>query len=172
MAQKISISNARITFKNFGGKPTEWNKKGGVRDFAIVLDNYDDVQSLVDMGFPVKYFKKKEETDPDVPFLKVKVNFKYSDDGTTLTSPHIYMINGKKKTLVTPQTAAVLDQADIAFCDIVIRPYYCTVQGNDYVVAYLDKMYVNLEVDEFEEKYIMYNSPEDEAEAIPFDMDE
>lgn len=170
MAQKINIAGARITFKNFAGRPTDWNKKGGARDFAVVLDTYEDVQALIDMGFSVKYFKKKEETDPDVPFLKVKVNFRYNDDGSELLSPHIYMINNNKKVLITPQTAQILDQADIAYCDIVIRPYYYEVQGKAGVAAYLDKMYVNIEQDEFEKKYEMYTDPEEEeAEIIPFE---
>ena len=170
MVQKINISNARICFRNIAGKPTKFNSKGGVRDFAIVLDTYEDVQALIDMGFSVKYFAKKEETDPDVPFLKVKVNFRYNDDGTELLSPHIYIINNGKKVLITPQTAEVVDQADIAYCDIVIRPYYYEVNGRAGVAAYLDKMYVNIEQDEFERKYEMYNDPdEDGAEEIPFE---
>ena len=71
------------------------------------------------MGFSVKYFKKKEETDPDVPFLKVKVNFRYNDDGSELLSPHIYMINNNKKVLITPQTAQILDQAAILLLMII-----------------------------------------------------
>lgn len=176
MAQKINIAEAQITFKNFSGRPTDWNKKGGARDFAVVLDNYEDVKSLIDMGFPVKYFKKKEETDPDVPFLKVKVNFRYNPDTNELMSPHIYVVkdpNGKKTRdnlqLITPETAPIIDSMDIKNCDIVIRPYYTNVQGVDYVVAYLDTMYINREVDPFEAKYINFTSPEEESEAFPFD---
>jgi len=173
MAQKINISNARICFRNIAGKPTKFNPKGGVRDFAIVLDNYEDVQSLINMGFPVKYFNKKDPADPDVPFLKVKVNFTYNDDGTELLRPHIYIIDQNKpgkRTLITPQTAEIVDQAEIAFCDIVIRPFSWTVNGNSGVAAYLDKMYVNLAVDEFEQKYEMFIDPDEEnAEPIPFE---
>lgn len=177
MAQKINIAKARITFKNFSGRPTDWNKKGGARDFAVVLDNYADVKSLIDMGFPVKYFKKKEETDPDVPFLKVKVNFRFNPDNPQeLMSPHIYVVkdpNGPKTKdnlqLIKPETAPIIDSMDIDYCDIVIRPYYTNVQGTDYVVAYLDTMYINREVDPFEAKYINFTSPEEEAEAFPID---
>ena len=170
MAQKINISNARICFRNIAGKPTKFNSKGGVRDFAVVLDNYEDVQALVDMGFPVKYFNKKDPSDPDVPFLKIKVNFRYNEDGTEIISPHIYIINGGKKVLVTPQTAEIVDQADIAFCDIVIKPYPWNIHGNVGMAAYLDKMYVNIAEDEFEKKYEMYNDPdEEEGEPIPFE---
>ena len=174
MAQKISISNARICFRNIAGKPTKFNAKGGVRDFAIILDNYDDVQALIDMGFPIKYFNKKEPTDPDIPYLKVKVNFRFDEaTGKELLSPHIYLIDPNKpnkRTLITPQTAEIVDQAEIDYCDIVIRPYYCTVSGNNYTVAYLDKMYVNLVFDEFESKYEMFDDSEvDNAEPIPFE---
>ena len=123
MAQKIPISNARICFRNIAGKPTKFNSKGGVRDFAIVLDNYEAVEQLINMGLPVKYFAKKNPEDPDVPFLKVKVNFRYNDEGTELLSPHIYIINSGKKVLITPQTAEVVDQADISYCDIIIKTY-------------------------------------------------
>ena len=172
MAQKIKIENARIIFRNFSGRPTDWNKKGGVRDFHVVLDTYEGLQSLIDMGFKIKTLKKRNEEDPDIPILKVKVNFRYNDDGSELLAPHIYMVNPstKKKTLITPATAPVLDAAEIAFSDIYITPYRTTVQGENYVTAYLDKMYVNLEVDDLEDKYSMYDDDVDvDAEEIPFE---
>lgn len=177
-APKINISKAQICFRNLAGKPTKFNSKGGVRDFAIILDNYDDVESLINMGFPVKYFNKKEPTAPDVPYLKVKVNFRYSDDGTELLSPHIYLVerdpnNPEKivnKKLVTPQLAAIADQAELDYCDIVIRPYGWEVNGNSGVAAYLDKMFMNLHIDEFESQYEMYDDPdENNIEEVPFE---
>lgn len=170
MAEKIKIENARIIFRNFGGSPTPWNKKGGQRDFHVVLDNYEGLQQLIDMGFAVKTLKKRNEEDPDVPILKVKLNFRYNDDGSELLSPHIYMINNGKKVLITPQTASILDSAEIAFSDIYIRPYRSTVSGVDYVTAYLDKMYINIEVDELEAKYSMYDDDTNaDTEDIPFE---
>ena len=167
---KIKFDHVRITFRNLAGRPTDWNKKGGVRDFAVVLDNYEDVQQLIDMGFNVKYFNKKNPDDPEVPYLKVKVNFRNDDDGK-LIAPHIYMINNNKKTLVTPATAQIIDQADIEYCDIVIRPYYYEVNGKSGTSAYLEKMYVNIEQDDFEKKYSMYDDGEDnlDMEEVPFE---
>ena len=179
MAQKINISHAQICFRNIAGKPTKFNAKGGVRDFAIVLDTYEDVQALIDMGFSVKYFNKKDENDPDVPFLKVKVNFNYDKEtGTKLMSPHIYLIERDpsdpekiiRKTLVTPLTAEIVDQAEIDYCDIVITPYPWEVNGRTGLAAYLEKMYVNLKIDEFESKYEVWNDPDEEnAEPILFE---
>lgn len=171
MAPKINITNSKIVFRNLAGKPTKFNSRGGVRDFAVVLDNYDDVESLINMGFSVKYFNKKNENDPDVPFLKVKVNFRYNEEGE-LMSPHIYVINNGQKVLIKPETAEIVDRADIAYCDMVIRPFaYNNINGRSGVSAYLDKMFVNIEEDEIEKKYEMYNDPDEEAEGeeIPFE---
>lgn len=168
MAQKITVRNARITFKNLSGRRTDYNPAGGKRDFAVVLDNYEDIQTLVDIGFDIKYFKKKNEEDLDVPYLKVKVNFRYDDDGN-LIAPHVYIVNGKSKTLLTPVTIGEVDRADIKFCDLVIKPYfYNNVAGRSGVSAYLDKMYVNINEDELEQKYEMYDD-DDEEEEIPFE---
>ena len=178
-APKISIKRADVRFRNFAGAPTKFNAKGGVRDFVIVLDNYEDIQQLIDMGFNLKYFNKKDPADPDVPFLKVKVNFRFDEEtGTKLISPHIYLVERDpsdpekivKKTLVTPSIAAIADNADVEYYDVVITPYRWEVNGNTGVAAYLDKMYMNLVIDEFESKYEVWSDPEeDNAEPIPFE---
>lgn len=172
--EKVKFEKAQIMFKNFAGAPTPFDKKGGTRQFAIRIENAEDLANLQAMGFNVKFLKKRNETDPDVAYITVKVNFKFSDDGTTLLGPNIYMINGKKKTHIMPQTAVILDSADIAYCDILVNPYYYEVNGNSGVSAYLDTMYVNLNVDPFAENYAMYDDDIEaegaiQGEEIPFE---
>lgn len=171
MAQKINLPHMKITFRNLAGRPTDWNKKGGKRDFAIVLEDMADVEQLRSMGFAVKQFNKKNPEDPDSFYIKVKANFRFDDEGKLL-SPHIYVINGKSKVLMQPSNVEIVDRADIDYCDITITPYYAEVNGNNYVSAYLDRMYVNIVEDEFEKKYSIYDEDEEldnESEEIPFE---
>ena len=170
MAREIKLSDSTITFRNLAGRPTDWNKKGGVRDFAVVIENQEVLDMLVGMGFNVKQFNKKNENDPDSFYLKVKVNFKFNDEGK-LQAPLIYIINGKTKSKpLTPGNVEIVDRANIDYCDILITPYYCEVKGVNYVSAYLSTMYVNIKEDPFEEKYSMYEDDSDEEmEEIPFE---
>lgn len=170
MAQKINIPDCQITFRNLAGRPTEWNKQGGVRSFAAIL-NPVQAQQLIDMGFDVKQFINKETGEAGDYYLKVKVNFR-NDDAGNLIAPFIYTVDEitKKKTLLTPITAGVVDRADIASVDLTITPYYYEVRGTKGISAYCHKMYVNIVADEFEKKYAIYDDNADEiADEIPFE---
>lgn len=174
MAQQIKIPNCKIVFRNLEGRPTEWNKKGGKRDFAVVLDNYSDVETLINMGFPIKYFNKKNDTDPDVPYLRVKVNYRYDDDGK-LISPHVYLIENGVKVLLNKHqgqnNVCEVDRGNIDYCDIIINPFYSNVNGQSFLSAYLDSMWVNLVDNEFEQKYSRYEEDDDsmDSEDIPLE---
>ena len=65
-----------------------------------------------------------------------------------------------------------LDSAEIAQCDIVVRPRQWEMNGKIGVKAYLKSMWVTLLQDEFYGKYYSsdpadYESPSDEEE-VPF----
>jgi len=168
MAQKFKLENCKITFRNLGGRPTDFDRTGGKRTFAVIL-NPESAEQLSAVGFDVKQFINKETGEPGEYYLKVKVNFRYDDDGN-LIAPHIYLINGTSKQELTPNTVSVVDRADIKFVDLTITPWAYTAAGRSGISAYCVNMYVNIEEDEFEKKYAMYDDHADEnAEEIPFE---
>ena len=169
MAQKIKLPEMHITYKNFGGT----RFAGGKRDFAIILENPEDIQQLINFGFNVKMFNKKNPEDPDSYYLKVKVNFKNDEEGKLL-GPYIYIVNGDHISKpLKASNVELIDKADIDYCDIYITPYRSVVNGTEFISAYLDTMYVNVRKDEFEEKYKMYQRDIDEdnmvEDEIPFE---
>lgn len=168
MAAKFKLENCKITFRNLGGRPTEYDRNGGKRTFAVLL-NPEMATELLNAGFEVKQFVNKETGEAGDYYLKVKVNFRYDDDGN-LIAPHIYLINGATKQELGPTTVSVVDRADIKFVDLTITPYAYHTPSRDGVSAYCVNMYVNIEEDELEKKYAMLDDHADEnAEEIPFE---
>lgn len=168
MAAKYKLENCKITFRNLGGRPTDFDRNGGKRSFAVLL-NPDSATELMNAGFEVKQFINKETGEPGDYYLKVKVNFRYDDEGN-LIAPHIYLINGATKTELGPTTVSVVDRADIKYVDMIITPYAYHAPNRDGISAYCVSMYVNIEEDELEKKYAMLDDRADEnAIEIPFE---
>lgn len=145
---KIRIEGAKLIFRNFRGKGTEFNDEGN-RNFGVLLDD-DLAESLLDDGWKVKYLRPQED-DPDQysqPWLPVKVKFnKYP--------PRIVMITSRGKVPLDEDTVDQLDWSRIVDCDLVITPYnYPALKGRPAgVAAYLQTLYVTISEDAFEEKY-------------------
>ncbi len=146
----LKIENARIIKKNFSGEASKYNRKGD-RNFLVVFDDADTALALAEDGWNIKQFAARED-DEDEPahYLSVSVAFgKYP--------PEIYMITNKAKRLMTEETIANLDVADIANVDLIIRPYCWEVEDKDGiktgVKAYAKAMYVVINEDDFAQKY-------------------
>lgn len=159
MANIIKCENAKIIFRNFAGKPTKFNSRGGVRDFAVIL-NPEDAEMLANDGWNIKYLKSRDEQEDPTPYLKVKVSFEGA------FPPSIYMITGRKKTPMTEDTIASLDYAEIENVDLTIRPYTYDVNGKQGIAAYLKNMYVTVVLDDFASKYDFED--DDEEYTMPF----
>ena len=155
--QNITIENARIIFRNLSGKPDKFNPHGGKRGFSVVIDDPKFAEDLAKEGWNVKKFKAKDDEDEEPGyFLQVKVMF------SDRSNPHIYLCTRKNKTMLNEDTVGSLDYADISSVDLVIRPYEYDVQGKQGVAAYVKTMYVNINEDEFADKYSY------DEEEIPF----
>lgn len=159
ITSNIRISGARLIFKNFQGKKTEYNDEGN-RNFGVLLDD-DLAEQLKADGWKVKYRPPRED-DPDQyeqPWLSVKVRF-------NPYPPIAVLINSRGKKKLTEETIDQLDWSRIVNCDLIIRPYnYPAIKGRPAgVSAYLKAIYVTISEDEFEEKYasIPYLDGEDE----------
>lgn len=153
----IKIENARIVFRNFAGKPDKFNPKGGKRSFSVVITDHDFAKNLIREGWNLKQFKASEdqEGEPDY-YIQTKVSFDNNP-------PHIYLIAGKKKTVLTEETVASLDYAEISSVDVVITPYHYSTPDREGIAAYCKTLYVNVIVDDFASKYEF-----DDEEDIPF----
>ena len=144
----INIEDARLIFKNFAGKGTQFNEEGN-RNFGVILD-HELADQLIEDGWRVKYLKPAED-DPDqvkTPWLSVKVKFNpYPPVCQLITERGIIKMN--------EETIDQLDWSHIKTCDIIIRPYnYPAVKGRPAgVSAYLKAIYVQIEEDNFSKKY-------------------
>ncbi len=150
--QKVSsnfrIEGAKLIFKNFQGKRTEFNDEGN-RNFGVLLSD-EDAERLKEDGWRVRYLNPRED-DPEQyrqPWLSVKVKF-------NPYPPVIVLINSRGKKRLDEETVDQLDWSIIKNCDLIIRPYnYPAVKGRPAgIAAYLKAIYVTISEDEFEEKY-------------------
>lgn len=148
VTSNIELEGARLIFKNFQGKGTQYNAEGN-RNFGVLLDD-DLAEQLERDGWKVRYLNPKED-DPDQyrqPWLSVKVKFDpYPPIAVLITS------RGKKK--LTEETIDQLDWSRIRNCDLIIRPYNYPELANRPagVAAYLKAIYITIEENRFEEKY-------------------
>lgn len=148
VTSNISIEKARLIFKNFQGKRTDFNDEGN-RNFGVLLDD-ELAEKLKRDGWRVKYLRPRED-DPDhyeQPWLSVKVKF-------NPYPPIAVLINSRGKKKLDEDTIDQLDWSIIKNCDLIIRPYnYPAIKGRPAgVSAYLKAIYVTISEDEFAEKY-------------------
>lgn len=148
----INIEGAKLIFRNFSGKESKFNAAGN-RNFCVLLD-HDLANRLRGDGWNIRTLQPRDPEEEPQDYMQVSVKF-----GNI--PPRIVTIANGVKTELTESTVGGLDFADIINCDVVIRPYNWEVNGSKGVKAYVKSMYVNLEVDAFEAKYM--NGPE-----IPF----
>lgn len=144
----IKIEGAKLIFRNFQGKKTDFNDEGN-RNFGVILDD-QLAESLAADGWRVKYLAPRPD-DPEQyrqPWLPVKVKF-------SAIPPIATLINSRGKKRLDEDTIEQLDWSIIKNCDLIIRPYnYPAIKGRPAgVSAYLKAIYVTISEDEFAEKY-------------------
>lgn len=185
----VEFEEASIKWRNFSGAAKEFNSEGD-RNFHIVIPDRElrqaEVDSFLDiyrdaavvdvedgpvlmfegqeiitvadalnaLGWNVKFKAPREEGDSGSYSLKVKV--KFNDRG-----PLVQLISGNAINDLDERQVGSLDFIDITFSDIVIRPYDWETAMGSGRTAYLQKIYVNQEVDRFAEKYRREEYPEE-----------
>ena len=148
ITQNITIEGAKLIFRNFSGKKTDYNKEGN-RNFCVVLD--DELAAALEAdGWTVKYRKPRED-DPEqyrTPYLYVKVQY-------GMYPPKVVLITQKGKKELDEESVGQLDWSRISNADVQIRPYnYPAIQGRPAgVSAYLKSLYVTIIEDQLESKY-------------------
>jgi hypothetical protein len=138
----------RIAFRNFEGREDVYNRKGD-RNFAIIFENPEVAQNLVDQGFNIKYLKPREEGDEPTPYLPVAVSYK-------VRPPKIALVTSKSLTYVNESEVELLDWVDIETADVSITPSEWVVNGKSGIKAYLNSMYIKIVEDYLDQKWTAY----------------
>lgn len=145
--ENIYFENAEITFKNFSGRPTKYQRQEGFRTFSVVVDDSDMAQHLSEDGWNVRILRPRNEDDTPKHVLDVSINFNF------WKKPEIYMICDGHKTKLDEEDLDILDGADIITSDIVVRPRLWDDNGTTRIKAYLQELYVTIQQSRFAAKY-------------------
>ena len=149
----LQIDDARIIYRNFSGAPSKFNREGD-RNFAVVIDDEDICDALVNDGWNVKIKPPREEGDNPFMFLPIKI--KFNDRG-----PRVYLKTGRNVNKLDEETVSILDNVDILSVDLDVRPYVWVVSGKEGRTAYLQSMQVEQEIDRFAERFAEEEYPEE-----------
>ena len=154
----LQFDDARIVFRNFAGKVTDYNKNGD-REFSIVIPNEEIADALMNdknqygVGWNVKVRAPREEGE--TPFIHLPVRVKFS--GRT----RIYVVSGKARNLLREEDVHQLDYMDISRVDLDIRPYDDEGRFGPFRKAYLNEMVVYQNVSRFEQRWAEEECPEE-----------
>jgi len=145
-AKTFMVEDARLIFRNFSGKESQYNREGD-RNFAVILDA-ETAKIMEKDGWNVKYLDAREEGEEDTPYIQVAVNFKNRP-------PRVVMITSTGRTHLDNDSIEVLDWADIQTADLIARGYDWVVGDKSGTKAYLQSLFVTIEEDELERKYAL-----------------
>ena len=145
---EFSIENATIIFSNFAGKERPPYNPAGKRNFTVAIDDPGLKDALIRDGWNVKYLRPRDDDDEPRAILDVAVH--YSEKARP---PKIVAITSRGKTELGENEIGMLDWAEIANVDMIIRPYNYNISGREGVKAYLKTLYVTIREDAFAEKY-------------------
>ena len=153
----LQIDDAVLTYRNFSGEASKFNREGD-RNFAVVIDNPDLADTLVQRGWNVKIKPPREEGDSPFMYLPVKVKFpprreefgKRVEDGR---GPKIYLKSGENVNELDEDSIGCLDNIDILGVDLDVRPYDWEVNGKTGRTAYLQSIHVTQRIDRFAARY-------------------
>lgn len=152
--KQLTFEGAEIGFRNFEGREGMYNKKGD-RSFVVFLEE-NDANELYSKGWNVKFPKDNDNIDPedDVrnPYLQITVAL------DSMYPAQVWMISPQNEgthnnTLLGEEEVGMLDWAELANVDLVVRPYNWEVNGKTGVKAYLKAGYFEIVTDEFAMKY-------------------
>lgn len=141
----VQIDDARICFRNFSGRPDKYNREGD-RNFAVIIDDQEVADALIEQGWNVKNRPPRE--DGDDPFMYLAVKVKFNDRG-----PNVYLKTGRATNRLDEESVDCLDNVDILGVDLDIRPYDWDVNGKTGRTAYLQSICVTQDTDRFASRF-------------------
>lgn len=185
----LQINDARIIYRNFEGRATDYNREGD-RNFSVVipdrdltkievdsiLDNYRGSELLEEDDGPILMYKGEELitlADALNAFgWNVKVKPPRDQDDSPFMhlkvkvkfndrGPFVGLESGVARRVLDKGTVHRLDKIDIASVDMDLRPYDYDVLGKQGRSAYLQSINVVQEVNRFEHRYASEEYPEE-----------
>lgn len=143
----VQIDDARITYKNFAGVGSPYNREGD-RNFSIIIPDQETADALIEAGWNVRIKPPRE--DGDNPFMHLPVKVKFNDFG-----PIVYLKSGNRVNKLDEESVACLDNMRITSVDLDIRPYDWVVNGKEGRSAYLQSINViqDMDSDRFAARY-------------------
>lgn len=156
----ITFEDTRIIFRNFEGRPSDYNEEGS-RNFSVVIDKAD-YDAMLEDGWNVKMRPPREEGDEPLYHLPVAVGYK-------IRPPRVVMITSAGRTQLPEDLVFQLDWADIIKVDMIVRASHWNKGGKSGVKAYLQSMYATIREDELELKYAgVPDATSSQGEEPPF----
>lgn len=148
VTSNVKIMGARMIFKNFQGKKTDYNEAGN-RNFGVLLDD-ELAESLKADGWNVKYRPPRPDDPEQHPQAWLPVKVKYGR-----IPPVVVLINSLGKKRLDEDSVGQLDWSIIKNADMIINPYnYPAMRGRPAgVSAYLKALYVTVAEDDLALKY-------------------
>ena len=133
-----------ILFRNFAGKPDNFNPKGAMPNFTVCLSD-ERAKQLEAEGLDIKW---RQNPDGDQQGrLKVFVRFENFP-------PKVFRITKKNTVELNADTVALLDHDEIKDADLIISPYHYDFNGRKGTKAYLSKGYFTIAEDQYAERYL------------------
>ena len=156
----LFIEDAQLIFKNFAGRPSQYNQ-AGQRSFNVVIDDVDMAQRLRDEGWNVKIKPPREEGDGMFCYLPVAVVFPTPERNFPIK---IVQFTKNGTVNLNEDTVGLLDMAHILKANVAIRPYNWHTATGSGIKAYLRTLHVTLEEDDFASDYDGFEAEEE----LPF----
>lgn len=145
----LKIEGARLIFRNFQGKKTDFNEEGN-RNFGVIIDSPELASTLKEDGWNIRFLppRNPEEDEKETFWLPVKVSYKKF-------APTAILITEQGKVRLTEETIDQLDWSRLKSVDLIINPYnYDSFAGRPAgISAYLQTIYATVREDDFYEKY-------------------
>jgi hypothetical protein len=147
VTDEIVLEDVRLIFRNFKGEERlPYNAKGD-RNFSIPLD-HEMAMKLQEIGWTVKGGKVREDGEPPLWHLPVKVSYKGRP-------PRIFTISdfGTARNEIKERFVHFLDQLEFDLVDVTLSPYNWDMNGRQGCSAYLKTFYGTVHEDPLDIKY-------------------
>lgn len=154
------VDDARIIWRNFSGKSSQYNREGD-RNFALIIPDQETADEFLKRGWNVKIKPPREEGE--TPFMFINVNVKYGGR----RDPEVYLWTGNKQAQLSESTVRLLDDVEIERVNMDLRPY--DWQGNgEKCSAYLQAIEVFQNISRFAARFAEEEGPGEPAD-LPWD---
>ena len=155
--KNVILEDAKLLFRNFTGAAKDFNTEGD-RNFCILLDE-KDAATLRDLGWNIKDLKQKDEGAPIESYVEVAVEYRKG------RPPRAVMINSKGRIDLGADEIGIFDAIDMDGVDVIINPYPWKVNENRGIKAYLKSIFVTINEDALDLKYMDVPDASDRPQA-------